>query len=68
MRYELTHHEWAAIKPMLPNKPRGVRPRGDGAASARLESNRVENKNRTRYRSGLLALSAGSSERSFGPV
>ncbi len=24
MRYELTHHEWAAIKPMLPNKPRGV--------------------------------------------
>jgi transposase len=25
MRYELTDHEWAAIKPMLPNKPRGVR-------------------------------------------
>jgi hypothetical protein len=24
MRYELTSHEWAAIKPMLPNKPRGV--------------------------------------------
>jgi transposase len=24
MRYELTHHEWTAIKPMLPNKPRGV--------------------------------------------
>ena len=24
MRYELTNHEWAAIKPMLPNKPRGV--------------------------------------------
>ena len=24
MRYELTHREWAAIKPMLPNKPRGV--------------------------------------------
>jgi transposase len=24
MRYELTHFEWAAIKPMLPNKPRGV--------------------------------------------
>ncbi len=22
MRYELTDHEWAAIKPMLPNKPR----------------------------------------------
>jgi len=25
MRCELTDAEWAAIKPMLPNKPRGVR-------------------------------------------
>jgi transposase len=24
MRYELNDHEWAAIKPKLPNKPRGV--------------------------------------------
>jgi hypothetical protein len=24
MRYELTDHEWTAIKPLLPNKPRGV--------------------------------------------
>jgi len=24
MRYELTSHEWAATKRMLPNKPRGV--------------------------------------------
>ncbi len=24
MRYELTDDEWAAIKPMLPNKPRGL--------------------------------------------
>ena len=24
MRYELTDREWAAISPMLPNKPRGV--------------------------------------------
>jgi hypothetical protein len=24
MRYELTDREWAAIRPMLPNKPRGV--------------------------------------------
>ena len=24
MRYELTDHEWATIKPMLPNKPRGM--------------------------------------------
>ena len=28
MRYELTDNEWSAIKPMLPNKPRGV-PRVD---------------------------------------
>ena len=25
MRYELTDHEWAVIRPMLPNKSRGVR-------------------------------------------
>jgi hypothetical protein len=24
MRYELADYEWLAIKPMLPNKPRGV--------------------------------------------
>jgi transposase len=24
MRYEVTDHEWPAINPMLPNKPRGV--------------------------------------------
>jgi transposase len=24
MRYELTDYEWAAIKPMLSNKPRGI--------------------------------------------
>ena len=24
MRYELTDHEWTAINPMLPNKPRGI--------------------------------------------
>jgi transposase len=28
MRYELTDYEWAAIRPMLPNKARGV-PRVD---------------------------------------
>jgi len=25
MRYELSDYEWTAIKPMLPNKSRGVR-------------------------------------------
>jgi len=24
MRYQLSDHEWTAIKPMLPDKPRGV--------------------------------------------
>jgi transposase len=24
MRYELSDYEWTAIKPMLPNKPRGA--------------------------------------------
>lgn len=24
VRYELTYREWAAIRPMLPNKPRGM--------------------------------------------
>ena len=24
MRYELTEYEWASIKPLLPNRPRGV--------------------------------------------
>ena len=24
MRYELSDEKWSAIKPMLPNKPRGV--------------------------------------------
>jgi transposase len=28
MRYELSEHEWCVIKPMLPNKPRGM-PRVD---------------------------------------
>jgi transposase len=25
MRYELSNYEWTAIKPMLPDRPRGVR-------------------------------------------
>ena len=33
MRYELTDYEWAAIRPMLPNKARGV-PRVDDDVSS----------------------------------
>jgi transposase len=29
IRGEFSEHEWTAIKPMLPNKPRGVRPVDD---------------------------------------
>lgn len=29
MRYALADHEWAAIRPMLPNKPCGVPPVND---------------------------------------
>jgi transposase len=34
MRYKLTDLEWTALKPMLPNKPRGV---------ARVDDRRVLN-------------------------
>ena len=33
MRYELSDYEWTAIKPMLPNKPRGVRRVGKNGKS-----------------------------------
>jgi transposase len=33
MRYELTDHEWAAIKPILPNKTRGVQRGNDRRSS-----------------------------------
>jgi len=45
MRYELTDHEWTAIKPMLPNKPRGV---------ARVNDRRVLNGIFWVLRSGAL--------------
>ena len=32
MRYELSDFEWTAIKPMLPNKTRGVRRAADEAS------------------------------------
>jgi transposase len=35
MRYALTDDEWIAIKPMLPNKPRGV-PRGINGGNGTL--------------------------------
>lgn len=38
MRYELADYEWTAIKPMLPNKPRGVPGRTtDGSSSGSFD-------------------------------
>ena len=37
MRYELTDYEWAAIKPVLPNKPRGVPRVSDRRALHRIQ-------------------------------
>ena len=34
MRYELGDYEWAAIKPMLPNKPRSFRRENDRRGGA----------------------------------
>ena len=50
MRYELSDYEWTAIKPMLPNKPRGVR---------RLNDRRVLNGVFWVLRSGAPAAVAG---------
>jgi transposase len=47
MRYELTDYEWAAIKPMLPNKPRGV---------PRVNDRRVLNGDRMRSRRAFMNL------------
>ena len=35
MRYERNDFEWTAIKPILPNKPRGVRCVNDVSGNAR---------------------------------
>jgi len=37
MQYELTDWEWAGIRTMLPNKPRGVARVGDRPVSAETE-------------------------------
>jgi transposase len=58
MRYELNDHEWAAIKPMLPNKPRGV---------PRVNDRRVLNGIFWVLRSGApCAVACRSSARSSG--
>jgi len=43
IRYELSDYEWTAIKPMLPDKPLGVRRIGCVPTSPRPSSNVVLN-------------------------
>jgi transposase len=50
MRYELSDYEWTAIKPMLPDKPRGVR---------RVNDRRVLNGIFWILRSGAMARPPG---------
>ena len=42
MRYELSDYEWTAIKPMLPNKPRGVRRVNDRRVLNGIARNLIE--------------------------
>jgi len=55
VRYELSDYEWVAIKPMLPNKPRGV---------PRVNDRRVLNGIFWVLRSSAVARSAGE----FWPI
>ena len=50
MRYELSEYEWSGIKPMRPNKPRGV---------PRLDDRRMLNGILWVQRLGAVARSAG---------
>jgi len=50
MRYELSDHEWIAIKSMLPDKPRGVRAYDSMPQPAERVPNR-RGSNRCRVRS-----------------
>ena len=53
MRYELADYEWTAIKPMLPNKQRGV----DVIVSGHSHVLKINTEN------GLLYVSPGSARR-----
>jgi hypothetical protein len=57
MRYELTDREWTAIKPMLPNKPRGI---------PRVNDRRVLNGGAERQRRPALCDSARATDNTGG--
>ena len=59
LRYELSDYEWTAIKPMLPNKPRGLR---------RVNDRRVLNGIFWVLRSGALLQKRGNATRSLWPL
>src|SRR5262245_7891666 len=60
MRYELTDHEWAGTKPMLPNKPRGV-PRATWSNGSSIGSNSVGGSRRAMTNSRLTIWPSSSS-------
>src|SRR5262245_46124107 len=65
MRYELTDYEWVAIKPFLPNKPRGV-PRVN---DRRVPTPETASASTTRYgncRRRKVASATGESGKSEG--
>jgi transposase len=41
MRYQLTDFEWSAIRPFLPNKPRGIPRVDDGCCSQIVDTTRI---------------------------
>ena len=55
MRYELSDYEWTAIKPILPNRPRGVRRVHAGIAIRGRNSRRGQRRVSCRLGKGLVA-------------
>jgi transposase len=59
MRCELTDHEWTSIKPILPNKPRGVHgPTSRGGLTSKIHA--VVDNNGLLVRLALTAGEPGS--------
>jgi hypothetical protein len=57
MRYELNDFEWTAIKPMLPNKPRGVRHVNDRRVLSSIFTARAASSSGSSTRSSSVGVS-----------
>jgi transposase len=66
MRYELNDYEWSIIRPMLPNKPRGI-PRVDDRrilnGTVRKGRPLPENRTQTKARSGAACCNRNQAKR-----